>query len=378
MRRAFRIAGPGRVAAKALCMLVILIPPMPISAATPAQERAPVTPAEIDQIVKTLQVAVGAYVFPQIATKLAQTLAAHGPMYRTLTNASALAEQLTADLRATGQDKHLAVTFGEELSVLKNPTAAERQHAHDFDRANGYGVRSARRLPGNIGYLDLAYFSPDPEAGRAIAAAMRVVNGTDALIVDLRHNGGGSGDAEVTLASYFFSDVVQLSSVVEKVDGRQDERQHWTIAFVEGPRYIGKPVYLLISRHTHSAAEALSYDLRNMRIATVVGESSSGDATSSTGEIDLGHGFSALIPNGQLVSPITHANYFTVGVVADIPVLPQTALRTTYELALKAARASVPSEALTKERAEAIQDPAAALQEEIDGFSATDGAVKRR
>jgi hypothetical protein len=33
--------------------------------------------------------------------------------------------------------------------VLKEPTPAEKEHAHAFDLANGHGIRSARRLPGS-------------------------------------------------------------------------------------------------------------------------------------------------------------------------------------------------------------------------------------
>jgi C-terminal processing protease CtpA/Prc len=279
-----------------------------------------------------------------------------------------LAERLTADMRAVGHDQHLAVTFGEELGVQKNPTAEDKRHAHQFDRANGYGIRSARRLPGNIGYVDLAYFSPDPDAGSAIAGGMRLVNGTDALVIDLRRNGGGSGDTMTTLASYFFEDVTQLSSIVEHVEGQTRERQHWTIPYVEGPRYLNRPIFILTSRHTHSAAEALAYDLKNARRATIVGERTSGDATSGTGEVSLGYGFAAFIPNGQVVSPVTHASYGRTGVTPDVDIDPTRALLRAYRAALDAGQLLLDSPELKKEKADALRDPGAALRQEIDGF----------
>ena len=344
---------------------------MPLSTvnASGQQPSKTLTVGEINEIVNSLQNAVKDYVFPEVASKLAQEVMAHQETYRTLTDPTALAGRLTADMRTVGGDQHLAVTFGEELAVQKTLTAKEKQHAHDFDCANGFGLRSARRLPGNIGYIDLAYFSPDPDAGAAVAAAMRVVNGTDALILDLRRNGGGSGDTERTLASYFFTNETQLSSVVENIHGKRQERQHWTVAYLQGERYLGKLIYILTSRHTHSAAEVLSYDLHNMRVATIVGEHTSGEATSSTGEVDLGYGFSALIPNGQLISPVTHGNYLKTGVQPDVTAAPEKALDIAYELAMKTAKANIGSEELAKEKSEALKNPGAALAQELNGFS---------
>jgi hypothetical protein len=324
--------------------------------------------AQVDEIVDHLQAAVRNYVFPDIAKSLEKEIEEHRAEYRSIKDPNKLADRITSDMRSVGQDHHLAVSVGEELGVQKNPTPEEEQHAHDFDHASGYGIRSARRLPGNIGYIDIAYFSPDPDAGPALAAVMQIVSGSDALILDLRKNGGGSGPTMITLASYFFDDVTQLSSVEEKVDGKTQERQHWTVPFVEGPLYLNKPVYILTSRHTHSAAEVFAYDLKNSHHATVVGDRTSGDATSGTGEISLGYGFSAFIANGQIISPITHENYIRIGVQPDVAAEPSEALITAYGLALKTAKSRVSSDELAKEKSEAIKNPKGALLQEIDGF----------
>jgi hypothetical protein len=331
-------------------------------------ETSSLTSTQIGQVVDHLQIAARDYVFPETAAKLEQEIKEHRAHYLAISDPRKLAEELTADMRAVGHDQHLVVNFGEELGVQKEPTPAEVEHAHAFDRANGFGLRSARRLPGNIGYIDIAYFSPDSDAGAAIASSMRLVSGTDALIIDLRQNGGGSGPTMDTLASYFVEDVTQLSGVIEKVNGKTTERQHWSTAYLEGPRYLGKPVYLLTSRHTHSAAEVLTYDLKNLRVAIVVGDRTSGEATSGTGEISLGFGFSTFIPNGQIMSPVTHGNYFQVGVQPDVAIDPENALVAAYGSALKAAKPNLDSDELKKEKAEALKDPKAALLQEINGF----------
>jgi hypothetical protein len=334
-----------------------------------AVERATaVTPRQIDEIVDHLLSSLGDYVFPDVAAKLQSQIRTHRSEYLAISDSNALATRLTEDLRAVGHDHHLQVAFGEELGMQKEPTPAEAQHARAFDLANGHGIRSSRRLPGNIGYVDLAYFSPDSDGGTAIGAAMQLIGGTDALIVDLRRNGGGSGDTATALLSYFFEEPTQLSSIVERKSGQPLERQKWTTPYVAGPRYLGKPVFVLTSRRTHSAAELCAYDLKNTHRATIVGERTAGDANSSKGEIALGYGFAALIPNGETRSPITHTNWEGTGVEPDVVTNASDALIVVYKLALKDAKPGIESEELTKERLLAIQDPQSALAEEINGF----------
>jgi hypothetical protein len=332
------------------------------------QRSASLAPQQVDEIVDHLLSGLGDYVFPEVAEKMESQIQTHRSEYRGITDSKALAARLTEDLRAAGCDHHLEVAFGEELGVQKEPTLAQKEHAGAFDLASGHGIRSGRRLPGNIGYIDLAYFSPDSDAGTALAAALQLVSGTEALIVDLRRNGGGSGETATALLSYFFEEPTQLSSIVERKNGQPQERQKWTMPSVAGPRYLGKPVFVLTSRHTHSAAELCAYDLKNTHRATIVGERTAGNANSSTGEIALGYGFAALIPNGQTRSPITNTNWEGTGVEPDVLTNAGDALIVVYKLALKGAKPSVQSEELTKERPLALQDPEAAVAEEITGF----------
>lgn len=82
----------------------------------------------------------------------------------------------------------------------------------------------------------------------------------------------------------------------------------------------------------------------------------------------MGYGFSVFIPNGQPRSPITHSNWQGTGVEPDVATTATDALVAAYKLALKNSKSSVKSEGLTKERQLALQDPEAALAEEIAGF----------
>ena len=334
-----------------------------------AQLPAPtITPNQADFITGALFHSLGDYVFPETANKLQACVRQHDAEYRAISDPKALANRLTEDLRAVGHDHHREVTFGEQLGIQKDPSPEEKQRAHAFDFAHGYGIRSARRLPGNIGYVDLAYFSPDADAGAALAATMQRVSGTDGLILDLRRNGGGSGEMATALLSYFFEQPVQLSSIVEHKNGQLEERQKWTMPYVPGPRYTGKPVYILTSSHTHSAAEFCAYDLQAMRKATIIGGQTSGDANSSKGVVKLGYGFTVLIPNGQTKSPVTHTNWEGTGVQPDVAVNADDALLMAYRRALNESKPVVTdSEDLKGERLKAVQDPQAARNEGMSG-----------
>jgi len=349
-----------------LSLLVVLLEPA--ASAGQQNKAASLTPAQVDEVVDHLIAGLSDYVFPDVAQRIQSELRAHRGEYRAINAPTALATRLTTDMRAVGHDKHLAVNFGEELGVKKSPTLEEREKAHAYDAANGYGVRSARRLPGNIGYIDLAYFSPDPDAGTQLAAAMQTISGTDALIIDLRRNGGGSGEAAGALLSYFFEDPVELPSPVERKGSQTTERQHWTMAFVTGPRFPARPIYVLTGIHTHSAAELCAYALKTMHRAIVIGEHTSGEATSATGEIDLGYNFTAFIANGQIISPITHTNWLGTGVQPDVVTVPGGELLSAYKTALGSVTPAIVSGDLAKERQTALADPQAALMEEVTGF----------
>jgi C-terminal processing protease CtpA/Prc len=91
-----------------------------------------------------------------------------------------------------------------------------------------------------------------------------------------------------------------------------------------------------------------AYDLKNSHHATVVGERTSGDATSSTGEINVGYGFSVFIANGQIVSPVTHTNYIRVGVQPYVATAPADALIAAYTLALKVGKLNIDSDELSE------------------------------
>ncbi|MGH9842298.1 MAG: serine hydrolase, partial [Blastocatellia bacterium] len=76
-----------------------------------------------------------------------------------------------------------------------------------------YGFEKVERMSGNIGYLDLRGFEPAGAANETATAAMNFLANTDALIFDLRRNGGGSPEMIAFLSSYLFDKRTHLNDM---------------------------------------------------------------------------------------------------------------------------------------------------------------------
>ncbi|HMS66821.1 MAG TPA: S41 family peptidase [Saprospiraceae bacterium] len=285
------------------------------------------------------------YVFPEVAVKMEEFLKTNlkDGKYSTLTNPSELASQLTNDLREISKDKHLMVVY--------NPAIIARENAlTDEDRANeetewakellthlkrdNYGFREVKILDGNIGYLDLREFV-EPRYGReTLAHAMRFLENTNAIIIDLRQNDGGSPEMVQLLASYFFSSepVVHLANHYNRP--KNELTKSMTLSEVTGVRRPKTDLYILTSSKTFSAAEAFSYQLKSLKRAIIVGERTAGGAH-LTGSVIATDKFYVRIPQGRTTSPVTNANWEGIGVIPDIEVSAEEALNVAQTKALE-------------------------------------------
>jgi hypothetical protein len=299
---------------------------------------APMTAASRAHLLDTLVKEVGdRYVFPEQASKVHAFLRAQQQRgaYDRITDARQFSEALTRDLQATTTDRHLHVSYSAQPMPLMQtrgaPSAADVAARLSSMRANNFGVEQVARLPGNIGYLELTGFASAQDAAPTLAAAMTMLAHTDALIIDLRHNGGGDAATVALLASYFFDGRTRLNDFYQRQDHRIEER--WTTDGAAGPRYgQKKDVIILTSQETFSAAEDFSYALKNLKRATLVGETTGGGANPGK-DVRLTPHFSVFLPHGRAVSPVTKTNWEGVGVTPDIAVPAAAALKTA-ELAI--------------------------------------------
>jgi hypothetical protein len=334
--------------ALAFCACLMLIDP----ASAPARQGPPEQPdmavdaaARKEVIENLLKRLNDAYVFPDAAAKMEQAVRARLARgeYEQLTSAKKFAEKLTADVQEVSHDKHLRVRYSAQpiperpAGGPREPTAEEReQFRREMNRIN-YGFQKIERLPGNIGYVEFRGFT-DPEGGAdTVASVFNFLGNTDALIFDLRKNGGGDPAMVALICSYLFGpEPVHLNSLHWRSGSGERVEEFWTRKEVAGRRYTGKDVYVLTSNYTFSGAEEFTYNLKNLKRATIVGETTGGGANPGGGN-RLSEHFGVFIPSGRAVSPITKTNWEGTGVEPDVKVPADQALKTAQVLALRKA-----------------------------------------
>lgn len=211
-------------------------------------------------------------------------------------------------------------------------------------RRDNYGFRRVEILPGNIGYIDLRQFTnirfsdPQDAARRAADAALDLFEGTDAVIIDLRANGGGAPSMVGYLVSAFTPPDAAIYNVFQSRQGQNDERP---AAMRSNPR-LDVPVYVLISGRSGSAAEALPYTLQAARRAVIVGETSAG-AANPGGQFPTPQGLRVFVPTGSPRNPLTGGNWEGVGVAPDVAAPSEQALVRAQILALETLAAADPA-----------------------------------
>lgn len=290
----------------------------------------------IEAVVKNMR---DFYVFPEAGDAAGRAIRERQQKgeYDRITSAREFAKVLTEQLRAATRDKHVSVNYSPKPVPQRRentePTAEERQGLRNYGEDINYGFERVERLAGNVGYMRLNIFFPVEHGGETAVAAMKFVSDTEALIIDLRGNDGGQPDMIVLLASYFFGgEPVQLSAIYQRAT--DTTRQYWTMPYVPGRRYVGKEVYVLTSRRTFSGGEAFAYDLKNLKRATVVGETTEG-AAHPRDVHRLHEHFWMGVPAARPVSPVTQTNWEGTGVKPDVDVPAGLALKTAHLAALK-------------------------------------------
>ncbi len=331
------------------------LPDMPIDTVTKTQI--------INDLTKELN---DSYIFGDVAknmeSKVKQNL--QNKAYDSITSSRQFAQKLTEDLQSVSKDKHLSVKFS--YGKIPVPQAGKASSKEEIEnklrsmRQVNYGFEKIERLPGNVGYIDLRGFS-NPETGlETVAAAMNFVNNTDALIFDLRQNGGGDPGMVALICSYLFGEkLVHLNTFYNRKKDSTEE--FWTKASVAGKRYGDKDIYVLTSNKTFSAAEEFSYNLKNLKRATIVGETTGGGAHPG-GMFRINDHFSAFVPTGRAINPITKTNWEGTGVEPDVKVLKELALKTAHAMALNKIAEKTPDEP----RKKGLRDLAAKTQSEIE------------
>lgn len=318
-----------------------------------AADEAPLNASDRAAIVQTLVTKMKAnYIEPAVAERVGKAIAnkhAKGG-YASTASAQAFSEALAADLREFSGDKHFGARvyegFRESSGAAEPPSRARMEEWREQVMRRGYDIEKIERLPGNVGYIELRGFGGPEFVAQAYAAAMSLMAGTDALILDLRRNGGGSPASVAYLMTHFFplGDQRHLIDIYNRPDNTT--RQFWTVPTV-AQRY-DKPLYVLTSPRTFSAGEDFAYGIQAHKRGTVVGETTGG-GSNPVGWYSLGHDIIVAIPTSRTTNVVTKTNWEGVGVKPDIAVPAAQALQAAHVAILRKLASSTKDD---KERAD--------------------------
>lgn len=298
------------------------------------------------------------YVFAKVGEKMGEYIKkkhSNGD-YDSYMDVKEFCRKVTADLREICRDRHIFVFYSpeeaREVAARNNLLSEEEikkinEMYFEMGRRTNFGFKKMEILDGNIGYLDLRLFVNTDIAGETAVGAMRFLSHSDAIIIDLRNNGGGGDGMPSLLASYFFgSENVQLSGCYFR--STNTIQQSWTLPFVPGKRMSEIDLYILTSSSTFSAAEDFCYSLKHLKRATIIGETTKGGAHPVDVMIVKGS-ILTQISIGNSVNPITNSNWEEVGVKPDVEVPAEKALETAHLLALKNLLEKTADDALKQE-----------------------------
>ncbi|GGL57140.1 interphotoreceptor retinoid-binding protein [Planomonospora parontospora subsp. antibiotica] len=273
------------------------------------------------------------YVFPEIAEQLADLLRrrlAEGAY--DVDGAEELARLVTADLQSVNDDKHLRLKHHADLVSPEQGAATLESIRRDFDTSLA-GVPRLELLDGGVAVVELApMLFPLGWAAEPLSAALTLASRAQALIVDLRNNRGGDPDTVAFVCSYLLDERTHLNTMYWRSGERSE--QSWSLPHVPGARFGGsKPLYVLSSDSTFSAAEELAYDLQQLGRAIVVGEATRGGAHPCKGWTVHPH-LEVTVPTGRAINPVSGTNWEGIGVQPDIPCAAAESLDQAHALAL--------------------------------------------
>ncbi|MBN1426185.1 hypothetical protein JXA88_16665 [Candidatus Fermentibacteria bacterium] len=260
--------------------------------------------------------------------------------YASWTDPTGFAAGMTADLEGFSGDRHFDLSYDPQMAVEmkkdNNATSGDvyRDSMAERLRWANYGFRELRILDGNIGYMDLRFFAPLNYAAETAIAAVSYFANSDALIIDLRQNGGGWDEMVMFLLSYFVDTKDPLIMTITQSTLDKSYEVSGTFNYVPGRRLLQIPVYLLVSSSTGSAAEAFAYRMQYFKRATLIGETTSG-AEHPVEMLALDDEFVLTVPCWKRLFSITGSGWEATGVSPDVAVDSGQAFDVAYQKALE-------------------------------------------
>jgi hypothetical protein len=289
------------------------------------------------------------YVLPELRPKLDAILAkglAEGRY--AVSDPNDLVERVNADLASVAHDKHLGIHYdpAEAAAIAREPAGAGADDAPPTAddiraaRRRNHGIVEMKLLPANIRYIEYNGFVwAGPSTAQAIDNAMRFLREGDAAIIDLRNNGGGSPEAVQYMISHFLP---PNRKIVTFHMGNHPANSLSSLATLPAGRMVGKPLYVLTSGMSASAAEEFIGHVAGFKLGEVIGENSAGAGFRNT-FFPVPGGFVISVSVGRAVLASTGKDWEGVGIAPTTKVTADQALDVAEAHALRHILATAPA-----------------------------------
>ncbi len=301
----------------------------------------PVSSKELHTIIDSIDVLVKRYyIHPEVGKQMVQHIRSkdNNGSYQKITNPKALADTLKTDLRSINGDLHMGMIY---RSPRERATAGQPSiQVNESGLWSNYGLSEIKVLEGNIGYLKISHFTRHEffEAIKpVVTSAIESLKNTDAIIVDVRDNGGGFEDMVAYYISYFFdsAEPIHLS------DYRCTLHDH-TYGISTNPNVLGTKLpdtklFVLVNSNTGSAAESFAYMLKHLGRATIIGEVTVG-AGNGASLHPINDRFTLVVSTEETINAVTKTSFEKVGVIPHIKTSSEEAYAKGYRLALEHAK----------------------------------------
>jgi C-terminal processing protease CtpA/Prc len=259
-------------------------------------------------LTKTIELIGEQYVFADMAHEIIERLRKNAPRYLAFSTDEEFASAITRDMFKISRDAHLTLTLRQESDTVLPPVAKCFQD-------NSIALIAITRFPSVIS-------GRGSNAIREIGDAFMSAEHAKAVIVDVRNNPGGDGSSVALATSYLVQPKPQLLAIYRYRDGIAPG-ENWT--WEKLPHEINgahrpladKPVCVLVSKDTFSAAEEFAYNLQQMKRATIVGERTKGGAHPSKRHLIEGT-FVLSLPFAETINPISNTNWEGTGILPEI------------------------------------------------------------
>ncbi len=254
--------------------------------------------------------------------------------YYKIRHPDSLASVLTKDLKRISNDGHMYVNHltknGKETKETTDWEAEEKA----LEIKLNYGFTEIQIFEDNTGYIKIVEFMHPKRSMQTAVAAMKFVENTDNLIIDIRDNGGGYPGILEYIMNHYFEGAPTLLSTTYFSDPKITPYTNYTSDLVYGKLRIGKPLYILINKNTGSASEYFAYTLQAFGKAILVGETSGGSAHNND-YFSLSKDFRISISTAMPINEITKTNWEVKGVVPDVKVKSENAKKKALDIILK-------------------------------------------